>query len=362
MKQFLQAIFIPSKMRKFRYTTVFVPMLIFVLSIYLITIPHNVYINNNMDKFIDENSYVSHFHYLDEIAISDEIINAKYQVKESVMTANNDGKEVKIFSYNSDAKVKGEEKNINLHIVFDITSSIVDKTNAIQKKFTEQFPDADYSKSISYLVYIDELNEAGKVSDSWYTERFTYYNGLTDEVIEEVYQSKNNFDLYGVKPVGDNNYLIIFLKDQMITQIPYKETEESDVTYPALTAYYANCNDLDFTNVNTLNEFGNALCDSLFKALKETEKSSYLLNAVVYAIIFPALYCLLLFWCMRKRGTMKTYKEYYNVAGIASILPTLITFVCGWFIPNSLLIYGIGFSIMTLLAFYKINLTPDQGV
>lgn len=362
MKQFIQAIFIPSKMRKFRYTTVFVPMLIFVLSIYLITIPHNVYINNNKEKFIDENSYVSQFHYLDEIAISNEIIDAKYKVQDNVMIANNDGKDVKAFSYNSDATVKGEKTNINLHIVFDITSSILDKTNAIQKKFVEQFPEGKYSKSIAYLVYIDELNSTTTITTSWYTERFTYYNGLTDDAIQEIYQSKNNFDLYGIKPVGDNNYLIVFLKDQMITQIPYKESEESEVTYPALTAYYANCNELDFTNVQTLNDFGNALCDSLFKALKETEKSSYLLNAVVYAIIFPALYCLLLFWCMRKRGTMKTYKEYYNVAGIASILPTLVTFICGWFIPNALLIYGIGFSIMTLLAFYKINLTPDQGV
>lgn len=362
MKEFLKALVVPSKMRRFRYMSILVAMLIFVVSIYGITIPHNVYINVHKDKFISENSYVSPYQELEEQSLENELINHGYKVIDNVMTSKVADNEPKVYSYNSDAIVKGEEKNINIYFVFDQSSILLEKTNKIKTEYLEKYPDAKNSQSIAYLIYIDMLAETEEVNNAWYQARYEYYNALPEADLSKVYQSKNNFDLYGIKPTGDNNYLVIFLKEQLITQIPTKDEKTEEITYPALTAYYTNCDSIDFTSSTNLKEFGEVIANGVFKALKETEKTRYLLNAVVYAIIFPAIYCLLLFWCMRKRGTMKTYKEYYNVASIASIIPLIVTFIAGWFLPNPVLIYGIGFSVFTLLAFYKINLTPEQGV
>lgn len=362
MKEFLKALVIPSKMKRFRYMSILIAMLIFVVSIYAITIPHNIYINNHKEKFISESSYVSPYQKLEEQELEDEIKNHKYKVVKDAMTSSVTDTDPKVYSYNSDAVVKGEEKNINIYFVFDQNSLLLDRTDKIKKAYLEKYPDAKNSQSIAYLIYIDELASTETVNDAWYQERFEHYNGLSTEDLSKVYKSKNNFELYGIKPTGDNNYLVIFLKDQLITQIPVKDEKTEEVTYPALTAYYSNCNEMDFSQATNLNEFGAIIADGVFKALKETDKTQYLLNAVVYTIIFPAIYCLLLFWCMRKRGTMKTFKEYYNIASITSIIPTIITFIGGWFIPNPIIIYGVGFSVFTLFTFYKINLTPEQGV
>lgn len=362
MKDFITALIVPSRMRKFRYMSILIAMLIFVVSIYLISIPHNVFLNQNKEKFIKENSYVSVYEDLENTALSDDFKNQGYKVVKNAMTSKTNEGLVKIFQFNTDATIKGEQKNINLYVVFDPKSTLLDNTEKIKKGYLAKFENAKYAQSIAYLIYIDSLSTTDEVNDAWYEGRYTYYNSLSKEEIQKIYQSKNNFDLYGIKITGENNYLTIFLKDQLITQIAYKAKEGADVTYPALTSYYSNCDDIDFTSVTTLKEFGTVVANGLFKALKETEKTRYLFNVIIYAIIYPAIYCLLLFWCMRKRGTMKTYKEYYNVASIASIIPVLATFIIGWFVPNAVLIYGIGFSVMTLIAFYKINLTPEQGV
>ena len=364
MLNFIKSIIIPSKMRRFRYMSVLIALLIFVSSIYVVTIPHNVYINTHKDKFINENSYVSFYQELEEITLADDFKSMNYKVVDNKMTSTSNDSEVKVFKYNTDTLVKGEEKNINLYMVFDIKSSLLTKTDNIKEQYNKAYPDSSYQQSISYLIYIDslEVSDQSLLNDDWYKERFDYYHGLSKDQMNEIYQSKNNFDLYGIKPSGDNNYLIIFLQDQLISQIPYKESEDSDVTYPALTTYYSSCDEINFTTALTLKDFGNSLTNGVFKALKSTEKTRYLLTSLIYVIIFPALYCLLLFWCMHKRGTLKTYKEYYNVASIASILPLIITFIAGWFIPNAVMVYGIGFSVMTLVTFYKINLTPDQGI
>lgn len=58
-----------------------------------------------------------------------------------------------------------------------------------------------------------------------------------------------------------------------------------------------------------------------------------------YGMLIP-LICIIITWVMsRKRGNLKTFKEYYNLAAFAFIPVALVEFIVGFFIQYSLFVY-----------------------
>ena len=129
-----------------------------------------------------------------------------------------------------------------------------------------------------------------------------------------------DLDLFGIKNYDKDTYMISMFNTYINSHVPLvqtvkvdKETTEDRLTFPALQVAYNTFNiNFDFTKAETLSDFGETIQDVMFTPLFNHEKSGFLLQVVGYVILFPAVYALILFWCLKKRGVMKTYKEYYK--------------------------------------------------
>ena len=82
----------------------------------------------------------------------------------------------------------------------------------------------------------------------------------------------------------------------------------------------------------------------------------YLGAVVIYAIVYPVIFAFILFLILRKRGSVKRFKEHYNIIAITSIVPFLIAFILAWFITTSSAIaYLASFTVYSLIMSYSIS-------
>lgn len=379
MKEFLLSMVSPLKMKKYRFMSVFITLLIFVTSVYFIALPHQVYVKNHREKFLAASSYVNTYMNLPEDDLGEAFIKARYRTEIGEVTINGKKQQTPVLKSDlTDRKVTsygytvektdkdGNTKNIKMYIAVDINNSIYNSLIDIQKAYDELYKDdSDTKKSAAgYLVYVDMLRTTEPTNEEWKRAKYEEIHGLTEDEIKERMSKLTNFDLFNITDYDRDTYMIMFFDTYLNSQIPVVENEGKEnekVTYPAMQVAYDTFKvSFDFTEVKTLKEFGDAFQDIMFKPLYNQEKTGYLLQIVGYVLIFPAIYALLLFWCMKKRGVMKTYKEYYNMAGIASIIPLIITFILSWFVPNVIILYGALFCVATLFVYIKINSTPEQ--
>lgn len=366
MKEILLSFILPLKMKRFRFMSVFIAMLIFIASVYCIALPNQLYIKSHKDEYLSQKSYVNAYIDLPEETNGDfkRLKDAQYKMNDKFeMTSPIAHDGFAIYSFESiDIQLFDEDPKVsNFYIVFDINNTLSQRLEKIKEDYTNMYPDDSKEKiqNASYLYYLDTLNENIEINKEYQNKRFLELHNEEETKLKELKNKITNFDLFGLD-VSENSYLLIFMKSTLSTQIPYYDKSEDKITYPSLTTYYKTSDmNFDFTQITSLRDFGNQYVDLMFKPLEQTDRTNYLLQVIGYVILFPAIYVLVLCWTMKKRGVMKTFKEYYNIASISSVLPLLITFILGWFIPNVVIVYGFLFCIFTLFVFIKINSTPE---
>lgn len=81
--------------------------------------------------------------------------------------------------------------------------------------------------------------------------------------------------------------------------------------------------------------------------------------AFLIGLFFTLITVIILWVFFRKNGIMKKFKEYYNIAAIASLPITLVFFILLWFFPVLLNIYIYVFSLFYLVCLAAINNTED---
>ena len=370
MKELLISLVSPLKMKKYRYMTVFIAMLIFVVSVYVLALPNKMYMKMNKDEYLSQKIYVNAYIDLPEdITLDSNFIASQYKVNDEFqMTTASANKEVKKYYFeNVGVKLSGEEmKSVNFHIVFDLENSVDTGLNEIREEYKKVYSDDsdDRISLATYLTYVEWIKlSKEEATETWKNDKFeTIHNTELDDLKADM-SKLTNFDLFNININNtENNYMLMFFKDYCVSQIAYFDEKAEKMTYPSMQVVY-NSQDVkfDFTTQNNLKEFGNYFVETMFSPLSTSDQTTYLLQVVGYVIIFPAIFVLLLSWSMKKHGVMKTYKEYYNVAALSSILPLLITFIVGWFVPKIVPLYGALFCLYTLFVFIKINSTPELG-
>ena len=364
MKELLLSFIMPMKMKRFRFMSVLVSLLIFIVSIYAISLPNRFYMNNNQDFYLSQKAYVNAYLDLPELEkdiFGNKIIDGQYKVNEKGEMTSVYKNEIKQYHFEDiDILLFGEEeiKTVDFHIVFDVDDVLTTELNKIREEYKTLYPD-DSENKMSYSSYIYYISKPEEVTNEWKQNKLKELHETEEAELQKQMENISNYDLFGIETSGDD-YLLIFLKTSIVSQIPYYDETTKQTTYPALSSYYSVSKmNFDFTKTQNLKEFGTYLGQMMFEPLSNTDQTQYLLQVLGYVLIFPAIFVLLLCWSMKKRGTMKTYKEYYNVASIASILPTLITFILAWFIPKAVPIYGALFCAFALFTFIKINSTPE---
>ena len=97
--------------------------------------------------------------------------------------------------------------------------------------------------------------------------------------------------------------------------------------------YYYQMDTFSLKDVS-LESFANFLTD----AMVETTINTYGWYSALYALLIPFAVCLFTFLIFKANSRIKKFRNYFNVAGIASIIPTILVFGLSWVLPNLSLI------------------------
>lgn len=322
---FLKSIIFPTKMTRYRYMSVLISICIFVLASYILAIPSKYYITNKIDSLIEENNYLG-LQGIKEIPYNVEIDSIITEIQDKQCYANGEftlqcdnlktttesGEIVDIRFYQNTIKyVNDEGRNINILFVIDY---YVKDSDEFKRQY---YPQTDY-------VYDKE-----KFPD---LENTDYYLILLwpDSIYYQTYPF--GVDTSGVK------------RDEEIIQPSYSR------------GYFTNIG-FDVKNFEKSGQTaGLYLTQQIAAGYIPNYTNSYSILTFFFCVAFPLILVFLFWLFFRKTGKLKTFKEYYNIAAIASILPTIITFIVIWFAPGIISnLYLFGFSAFYLVVLYRIN-------
>ena len=124
-------------------------------------------------------------------------------------------------------------------------------------------------------------------------------------------------------------------------------------------ASYKDC-EIDFNSYNDTNEFLDGVGLALAKLYGSLYVTSFTLTSALMIFLLPMGVILLMWLILRKNGSLKRFKEYYNIASIVSILPTLIAFGISWFWPQVVNFYITAFMMYYLIIIFRINALPNE--
>lgn len=318
--EFLKSFVFPTKMVRFRNMSALISLLIFVLSTYLLSLPLGKALADGVraeKKAYNFQAVHEAAEYLDEAGkeILDEIINLECAIGEDGLLAcvnlETNFKEYEIV-YEKD----GIKKHI--HVFFDFYD---------QEK--EEEPAIDLEKEFSIE-----------------NEKYEY---VENEEHYFIVFTKNNlyFQAHQLE-MGDKE------KDMEITH-----NEERLVLFKG-GLDYANFMPGFSLKLEDGDEFGDYVIDMYLGGLSEYYRSMSFIITFLVSIVFLLLMVLLFWLFFRKTGRLQRFKEYFNTAAIASIIPLLLTFGLAWIFPIILNYYIFIFSLFYLFALFRINNMPKE--
>ncbi len=451
---FIKAIFLPRHMRKFRYMSVLFSICIFVLSMYAIVFPAQVFYNNNTDDLIKDND----LYYLQSIinmpSKGEDVLKFVSQINEKKFSSV-DGKgscaNLGLKDITVDNSITGIFERVDTFWYFNGKSTGVVFTDDgltlslgnnkvvvcnIDVPFegvteTDTFEKLSLSvdnrslllingeiaktmenglektilinknnptvKVVDNYLYVDEIKTNFFVGDgkkvfiefipnlnvTYYEDTFTYTDdkGINNYIkfiidleitdyngIRFIY--KDNETLY--PDIQNGSYFFIALTKNFLyyqahpvgieeLKINRTDIENNYLKHGALATYYANSpvNTDDF-NYETFNSY---ITSKIGEGYKVLAVQSFNITAFIYVIVYTAIITLLFFLLFKKTGRLKTLKEYYNIAAISSITPSLICFILVFFDPIIFgSVYLFVFAIYYLFVLYRINSSPETMI
>ncbi|MGI6767725.1 MAG: hypothetical protein ACOX43_01305 [Bacilli bacterium] len=186
------------------------------------------------------------------------------------------------------------------------------------------------------------------------------------------YNPKEKFVLSETGPyqVEENveNYLIVFWSDALYFQAHPFGTDVLNIehqnnvlrTETMKIFYQNNIPEFDLSKISPKGpEFGNYLLEQFITGNANTLKlRSYTLSFLV-GVFFTLIIVLVIWVFFRKRGILKTVKEYYNIAAIVSMPLFILFFFILWFLPQAISIFIFCFSLLYLLVIYSLNTSEE---
>lgn len=349
---FLKSFIFPNKMRRFRYMSVIISILIFFATSYILMFPIGVRANKNIDKFIEDNSYFTKGIY--DLKLTNEdykiITNRGYNIKKRTLGTTSDDEVVEVIAKSYERE---DNQKVNVTIIFDPYNVREEEIVKVRDLYIESLDvekpnDEQYEKAlyIGKLVSVNSYRD----SDFDYDQGISEYSAKSLEELKELDKKLTLFSLYNIEDRdGEDDYLIIFYPNYFIVNCEDK----------ILGTYYRNKKDVDFTSFGVAN-FGNEVAVFLTESIVEASLSSQQFSTFVTVLLLPFAYVLVIWLFSRKTGALKTYKEYYNIAAISSVIPTIISFIICWFTDKGLIIYSPLSLVAFLISAYQINLHKED--
>lgn len=310
---FILSLFLPAKIGRFRTMSVLFAIAIFLLE-----------------------SYVLYFPYRQAILDQGPKIEEEYWIKP-----------LKELPDNDDVKAFAQELN-DLGCTVDANGKLVcsglEDGDLYEKHLTFKPENGAYTKKLHFFIdyYIEkdprvDLKEGFKSADYPYVENEEdYFLVLTPQFL--YYQAYTMLTEAEKKdPVKHGDEALV---GAAIT-LHYGIFKEFDlkVDEPAVSGYL----------------IGDYLARKIVEGMVEAYASSSIINLFLIAFLFPLLF-ITIYWLVFKRtGKLRYFKEYYNIAAIASLVPLLIVFVIAWFLPDVINWYMFAFGLYYLFILYRVN-------
>ncbi len=352
VKLFILSVFSPRLIKiRYRYMMSLIALLIFALECICLFLPIRSVLNRQIDKLQNDSAYTGPFYnVIDKYNIGlDDIINSNFKIEEidnqKVLTSNN----TNICYLNYATDVNNENKKII--VIFDLLNKKDEDIKNVYDKYLEKYPSADKEK-ITYasLLILVESYTSSKTLD----ELIDYYDALEINAIKRMSQEISYKDLYNCVGEKEDTYVMLFNKNKFYIEL-YIENEYSSYEHS-----YEVVN-LDMTKVSEIKDFTKIFTTVIAKDNAESMVSAHLFRLLFTVILFPFLMTIILHLSLRRKSTLKTFKEYYNVLSIASVFPFIISFILVWILGlSSSTIYALILMLYGMFITYKVAFIKDN--
>jgi maltodextrin utilization protein YvdJ len=359
---FLNSLFVPSKIQRHSRMSALISILIFGLTVVILVIPFKTTIkNSDNDLLYSENLDLMGYYELDNSDFDySQITEGEYKVVDAQMISTfEDDQSYKQYTV---SYINENNRTVNVHIVFDVYSNrdrminetleLYDKLYKTDKNSTDEAQNKKtYVALLSYIATVKdtEVDINSKIEE---------LQGKAFATVEEDFKKITYFDYYNI-PVNTevDDYLIIYNKSYMDYQTRIYDDEGNLLDLPStrLSVMYYDGFTFDIKEYPTVSDLGQKVADTRVDVEKIRSEQQYVIGAFVVVFLYSIIIVLIFWLFFRRRGAFTKFKEYYNIAAISSIAPTLISFVLLWFIPDAITLYGVAFSIFYVFVLYRIN-------
>lgn len=362
----IKSLIFPRFMKRYRYMSVFIALAIFVLTVYLLCLPFQITNKNSKDKFIaDDVLSIKAFAEINDPSFDFSAIkSAEYTTNSGKLVCNypDDG----AYRYYK-TQYTMDDKLMTIHLVFDPYNSLEKSLEALKEDYLTAFilEGADSTNVKRRAAQIANLTYVQMLIDPILNplNHFAILHNLTDQALDEEAAKVSNFSYFNITPTKDKPEFILLFTSQFVEyQIPLFDKEGNDLSpqETLATLSYGESMKIDVKEMNSISDLGNKFARNIIDLYLQYSLVQYTLQAILIVIIYPLLIVLILWLFFRKNGELKTFKEYYNIAAISSLLPTIISFIVLWFYPTMITIFGLILSVFYIFNLYRINLIPKE--
>ncbi len=362
----IKSLILPSQMKRYRYMSTFIAIAIFVLSVYILRLPFQITSKNSKNDLIATDVLsVKAFAELDDQTFDfTNIKNAEYIIDGEKLVCNysDDG----AYRYYK-TEYEKEGKITRIHIIFDPYNNLEKALANLKSEYmatyniNENSPSNDIRRAaqIANLTYIKMQSDhtLNKVA------YFAILHKLSDEKLDQEANQVSNFSYFNIEVTKENPEFVLLFTEKIVEyQIPLFDKDGKSLSPQETRAVitYSDLMKINVKEMNSISDFTKRFANNIIDLYLQYSTIQYTLQAVLIIIIYPLLIVVILWLFFRKRGNLRTFKEYYNIAAISSIIPTLISFIVLWFFPTLLTIYGLILSVFYIFILYRINLTPQE--
>ena len=346
---FFSSIIDPIKIRRFKNMTIFFALLIFVIEFWIILLPAKVYLEERSEFTASIYDYTDGLYNLSQINQNNNLISSNfndmkakgYKIKDGKIEASDNDITVFEFVYTYN------EINYCIYFVYDIKDSLDEEIAKLLTTYYNLYPseikiDGEVE---SRIMRICELAYHAKLMENKdVTETFNTYHDLKDEEIASALIVIPYYEFYGIKGKSSNkNYGYCFTESSVIRS---KEGERDVYSYSFL--------EFDINDYNNMGDFSKDLSVQMVKKYNERLYALQTFYCVLYVLLLPMIFVLIIFLFTRKYGKLRSILEFYNIASLASIFPAIITAILVFVIgPQARNIYMFLFILYTLFMLVK---------
>lgn len=314
--EFLYNLIDPVKIRKYKKMSIFVALLIFFATFFMLLLPQKLYLKNHSDytASIYEKTKALYNIKGDNTNMFEDIKSKGYKVSDGKLLSNGESNaNIYTFLYTY------EENNVCVYLVFDSNEELEEKLKDVNDRYDmiynseenvnnigknkTQICQMAYLESIESLVNLDEVIKK--------------YHDMNSEELNTLVNETPYYRFYGIKDLNSNtNYGYVFTKSSVIRTID----KENDIySYSYLS--------FDSNDYKDIGEFGKDVSVQMVARYNEYLFNMQIVYVFLYTILLPVLASLILFMFTFKRKKLDNFLEYYKILALETIIPSIVSCV-----------------------------------